>query len=169
MNGARLPNLTSDDVTTASLFAEDQTTGTAVIAEKIGGASGQTILDKYCCRNRSSVLDKIVSASICSLPNMLLVLKDTTYSRGKLCKNSSEKFKPLECRNCIQLHGEVSGIRKSRKVWADPDSLERWMRAFSLLRGTVLFHRDELVSSPVSARLSYENLLSNLNLIRAVQ
>ena len=34
---------------------------------------------------------------------------------------------------------------------------------FSLLQSIVLFQGDEFVSSPVSAKLSYENLVSNLN------
>lgn len=91
------------------------------------------------------------------------VLKDTTHSRGKLGKNASEKFKPMESRNFIQRHGKISGTRKSRKVQEDPDSLERWMRPFSLLQGIVLFQGVEFVSSSLSARLRYENLLSNLN------
>lgn len=80
--------------------------------EKIGSESRKTILDKYHPRNIFSTLNKIVSASICSLRNRFLVLKNTTHSRRGLSKNDSEKFKAMECRNFIQPHCEVSGTRK---------------------------------------------------------
>lgn len=79
---------------------------------KIGTESGKTILDKDHPWNIFCILDKTVSSSICGLPSMLFVLKDTSHSRRRLCKHGSEKFKHMACRSFILPHWEVSGTRQ---------------------------------------------------------
>ena len=49
--------------------------------EKFGSENRKKILNEYHPKNIFNLLDKTVSASIYSLPNMILVMKDTTHSR----------------------------------------------------------------------------------------
>lgn len=129
--------------------------------DKTGHKSGKKILDKYQPRNIFNALDKMVSASICSLPNMFLVRKDITHSRRRFCKNASEKCKPTEHRNFTQLHGEDYWSRKH--LFTDrPTETGEARQAPLLAANDMLPHADVSVSSLFSARLSPANLLSHL-------